>query len=240
MDFTYDGYINLLKLISGSGYVIRGYDGYPGSERCAILRHDIDYEPKDALRFGEIEAGMNVSSTYFVLLSSGLYNPFAPEILKVLKTLRSMGHTVGLHFDEKAYGHAFDAVRTAEEIRREASILGDMLSCPVTAVSMHRPSRETLEADLHIPGIVNSYSKVFFNDFKYLSDSRRRWREPAEDIIRSRDYDRLHILTHPFWYRETEISLAGRLREFIDSGTGDRYELMKENITDLESALKGE
>lgn len=44
-----------------------------------------------------------------------------------------------------------------------------------------------LEADLQIPGIMNSYGRTFFHDFKYLSD--RRWREPVLDIIRSEEYD---------------------------------------------------
>ena len=105
---------------------------------------------------------------------------------------------------------------------------------------MHRPSKATLEADYCIPGIVNSYGKTFFHDFKYLSDSRRRWREPVLDIIRSGEYDRLHILTHAFWYHEEEKDISHTVGDFIRSATQERYCQMAENITELVAILKEE
>lgn len=36
-----------------------------------------------------------------------------------------------------------------------------MLNLPISSVSMHRPSKQTLEANYRIPGIINSYSKMF-------------------------------------------------------------------------------
>lgn len=103
---------------------------------------------------------------------------------------------------------------------------------------MHRPSKATLEADYDIPGIVNSYGKTFFQDFKYLSDSRRRWREPVEDIVRSGEHARLHILTHAFWYHEGDQDLSRTVRDFVRSAGRERYGQMAENITDMESILK--
>lgn len=105
---------------------------------------------------------------------------------------------------------------------------------------MHRPSKATLEADLQIPGIVNSYGRTFFHDFKYLSDSRRRWREPVLDIIRSGEYDRLHILTHAFWYHGGEESISETVGSFIRSANRERYAQMRDNITDLASILPEE
>lgn len=107
----------------------------------------------------------------------------------------------------------------------------------VSTVSMHRPSRAILDADLTIPGMINSYGKTFFHDFKYLSDSRRRWREPVEQIVASEEYERLHILTHAFWYHETEESITDSVGRFIRAGNRERYSQMKDNITDLESIL---
>ena len=39
-----------------------------------------------------------------------------------------------------------------------------------------------------VPGMINGYGKVYFKEFKYLSDSRRWWREPVEEIIESGQY----------------------------------------------------
>ncbi len=95
-----------------------------------------------------------------------------------------------------------------------------------------------LEADLKIPGIINSYGKTFFNDFKYLSDSRRRWREPIDDIIASEQYERLHILTHAFWYNKNELSLRDSLLSYIKSANLERYKSMDSNFTNLSAEVQ--
>ena len=149
-----------------------------------------------------------------------------------------MGHEVGLHFDEKAYLEGTPE-ETVSRILHERDILASILETPVTTVSMHRPSQATLDADLQIPGMINSYGQTFFHDFKYLSDSRRRWREPVEEIVASGRYDRLHILTHAFWYHQQEEPIEVTVRRFISSANQERYRQMEENITDLASIMGG-
>ena len=104
-------------------------------------------------------------------------------------------------------------------------------------VSMHRPSQATLDANLEIAGMVNSYGRIFFRQFKYVSDSRCRWREPVLDIVESGSYDKLHILTHAFWYDESEKDVTDTVKSFLNSAYKVRYEQMKENITDLDEIL---
>lgn len=87
--------------------------------------------------------------------------------------------------------------------------------------------------------MINSYGQTFFHDFKYLSDSRRRWREPVEEIVASGRYDRLHILTHAFWYHQQEEPIEVTVRRFISSANQERYRQMEENITDLASIMGG-
>ena len=149
-----------------------------------------------------------------------------------------MGHEVGLHFDEKAYLEGTPE-ETVSRILHERDILASILETPVTTVSMHRPSQATLESDLQIPGMINSYGQTFFHDFKYLSDSRRRWREPVEEIVASGRYDRLHILTHAFWYHQQEEPIEVTVRRFISAANQERYRQMEENITDLASIMGG-
>lgn len=237
MQFTYSSYRDLTALLREQGYAICSYHNYEAQRRCAILRHDIDNSPEAALRLAETEAEASVFSTWFVMVTSDLYNPASARNLAALSALRRMGHEIGLHFDEKAYGDSLPPARLVPAIQREAGILSDILGEPVTTVSMHRPSRQTLEADLRIPGMVNSYGHTFFRDFKYLSDSRRRWREPVCEIIRSRAHERLHILTHAFWYHEREQSIGETVGRFVRGANRERYEQLRGNITDLASIL---
>lgn len=238
MDFTYEAYAELLNMLNASGYVVCDYHDYINVPRCVILRHDIDTSLEQAVRLAELETEKGVKSTYFVLLRTDFYNPASQRSRAQLHRILNLGHEMGLHFDEVAYGKPLTAGETKENVIKECGILSELLETPVTTVSMHRPSKATLEGDLEIPGIVNSYGKTFFHDFKYLSDSRRRWREPVLDIIRSGEYDRLHILTHAFWYHRQEQDISQTVGEFVRRANRERYAQMADNITDIQSILR--
>ncbi|MDE7247636.1 MAG: hypothetical protein K2N43_07090, partial [Lachnospiraceae bacterium] len=181
MQFTYECYQALLKELKDHGYQIADYESWRQKDRCAILRHDVDYDVQKAVEMAEFEQTQGVTSTYFVLLTSNFYNVFSKETCQAIRKMINCGHTIGLHFDEVRYPElAGDPEGITQKIAEEAQILGMAVGHKVNTVSMHRPSKEILEADLQIPGMINSYGKVFFKDFKYVSDSRRRWREPVE------------------------------------------------------------
>lgn len=235
--FTMQWYRNLLNLLKKEGYEFRSYHDYGEFARCVILRHDIDNSLDQAVRMAELETEEGVCSTWFVLLRTDFYNVASRTSLDKLRRIQRYGHELGLHFDEAAYGPALTPEEIPDSILKECTLLSDILGSPVKTVSIHRPSQAALEADYHIPGLVNSHGKIFFHDFKYLSDSRRRWREPVEDIIRSKAYDRLHILTHAFWYHEKDQDIARTVDDFIRAASGERCRRMAENITDIAGIL---
>lgn len=239
MEFTYDFYIHIINLLKKQGYYFTKYYNWQKEKRCVILRHDIDNDILKALDLAKIENKQGIASTYFVLLTSDFYNVFSRKNTDYLKQIINLGHDIGLHFDELNYPDIVgDKDKIIKAIIKEAEILSEVIQMPVKTVSMHRPSKAILESNLEIPKIINSYSKVYFKDFKYLSDSRRRWREPVEDIIKSGYYDHLHILTHAFWYNSKEISMSRTIKNFIAYAGDDRYNTFKENFTDLDNALK--
>lgn len=239
MNFTYDDYCSLLSLIEQRGYEIVDYYNWEEKKRCIILRHDVDNDLSKALKLAQVEQSKGVKSTYFVLITSDFYNIFSKDNRKKITEIIKCGHQIGLHFDEMAYfippGRRYDAI--CEKILYEAKLLEMVAEKPVKVVSMHRPSKEMLTKKLVIPGMINAYGAPFFDDFKYLSDSRRHWREPVEEIVTSGKYDRLQILTHAFWYDEKEIGLRDTVRLFINSANRQRYEAYRENFTDLDSVI---
>ncbi len=235
MNFTYKAYIDLLSLLKQNGYSVTDYHSYMHVEKPVILRHDVDDSLDKALDLARIEYSEGVRSTYFVLLSTDLYNIASKKSMDMIGEIQSLGHEIGLHFDEMKYEGSDCPVD--ELIRREAHIAEQIIGTPVRVVSMHRPSKETLEADYAIEGLINSYGMEFFKGFKYVSDSRRHWRENVEEIITSGRYSRLHILTHAFWYNEEESDIRTAISDFIEDGKQYRYEAVKDNITDLEGIL---
>ena len=236
MEFTYKAYSKLLELLRAHHYSFCNYQNYRDFDRCVIMRHDIDYNIEQAVRLAQAEADFGIQSTYFVLLSSDFYNPASISSYKALHSIVDLGHNIGLHFDETVYN--YDHRSMEYYISKEARILSELLEVEINSFSLHRPNAVTLETELEIPGFVNSYSKEFFQNFKYVSDSRRRWREPVEEIIQSEAYRRLHILTHAFWYHQEERSLKGTISDFIKVAGEDRRTYLSENITDLDSILK--
>ncbi len=238
MQFTYECYQALLKKLRDHGYQTADYESWRQKERCVIMRHDIDNDIQKAVEMAHLEQAEEVKSTYFVLLTSNFYNVFSEETYHALQQIISCGHTIGLHFDEVRYPElAGDLEGIRQKIAEEAEILGKAIGQRIGTVSMHRPSKAILEADLQIPGIINSYGKVFFKDFKYLSDSRRRWREPIEEIVESEQYERLHVLTHAFWYYRQEMDLHDSVVQYINAGNRQRYVWLEDNITDLRAIM---
>ena len=239
MNFDYKNYINLVNILKQNNYQIADYHNYTNYDRCVILRHDIDTSLSKAVELAELETKENVKSTYFVLLTSNFYNVASKSSRDALHRIQDLGHEIGIHFDEVAYGEMLPNECVAK-VLKEKEILSSILETEVTTVSMHRPSKKILDADLKIPGMVNSYGYEFFHGFKYLSDSRRRWREPADEIIKSGKYKRLHILTHAFWYQEQEESINVTVSNFVHKANEERYAQMAENITNIDSIMRKE
>lgn len=125
-----------------------------------------------------------------------------------------------------------------DAIQRERQILEMSLEMPIQTVSMHRPSRWTLEQNIHIPGMINSYENTFFQRFKYVSDSRMHWREEVERIVESEEYKKLHILTHAFWYNNKAYSARDILLNFVKNAELDRFRSLENNIQNFNEFLK--
>ena len=240
MKFTYNAYKNLINSIREQEYEIANYHNYKAYDKAIILRHDVDFSLDRAAEFAILESSINVKSTYFILIRSEFYNPMSKKSLMNIYKILQCGHDVGLHFDEMSYSRNEIQERGIESIiMNEVKLLSNVLEgYNVKSVSMHRPSKETLNADYKFDSLVNSYSKEFFNDFKYLSDSRMTWRENVEQVIKNKKYNRIQILTHPFWYKLKEKSRKEIIEEFLNSSISDRYNILNDNITDLDSILK--
>ncbi len=237
--FTYNYYNSLIEKIISNGYSIANYHNFNEVDRPCILRHDVDYDVNKALEFSIFESTIsnNLYSTYFFLVSSDFYNVFSEKTLKAIDKIISLGHEIGLHFDETKYTINKDESLFNEFINEELHILGKALGTTINTVSMHRPSNFALKNEVRISNVINSYSYKFFKDFKYISDSRMHWREDAFSVIESHKFDRLHILTHPFWYSRNEEETKDKIFKFIHSANRERYKIFSENFRDLNEYL---
>jgi len=152
----------------------------------------------------------------------------------MLDKILNDGNVIGLHFDETRYpDYVGDLRAISEKIVEEKRVLERLLGIDVACFSAHRPSKEFINSDLRIQGMINSYGREFFQEYRYLSDSRMAWREPVEDIIDSGEFDKLHILTHSFWYNKSEENIHDALINNINNAKKERYLAFSENIRNI-------
>lgn len=240
MNFTYDKYRELLGLAKTKGYTFSSYNDEKTFEKSIILRHDVDFSLNKALDLAKLENELGISSTFFVLVTSDFYNLFSKQSVQIMNQIMNLKHVIGLHFDEQSY--KFDTLDQLKEmVYSEAEILGKLLGKPIEILSMHRPSSFFLENDIFFEGLINSYGSKYFRDMKYISDSRMHWREDVYGIIENCNYNKIHLLTHPFWYSVENETIKEKLTAFILQSKIERFEQIDRNFTKLNEFLnKGE
>lgn len=239
MNFTYSEYKRMIEIALQMGYNMSFYDNIDSHDKAIILRHDIDFDLEKALKIARLEYSLGVSSTYFVLLSTDFYNIFSKKSVGILNQILEMNHQIGLHFDEERY-NACTVDEMKQYVFNEISILEKLLGKPVKTISMHRPTQLTLDSDVNFEGLINSYSSYFFKEMKYVSDSRMHWRENIFDIIESGSYNKIHILTHPFWYSNEVEKTKDKLIYFLNETKISRYDSLNNNFRNLSEFIKRE
>jgi hypothetical protein len=237
MEFTYNGYEKMITALLDMRYEICSYENVTEFGRAVILRHDIDFSPIKAAGMAKMEYQLGVKSTYFVLVSTEFYNVFSSQTAEILCQILKMGHDIGLHFDEQRY-ETSSIEQTKDYVYQESKILEKALGTTINTISMHRPSKFTLDSNIEFEGLINSYSQMFFKNMKYVSDSRMHWQEEVTDIIKSSKFNKIHILTHPFWYSHKPESTRDKLLHFINGSNKNRYELVNKNFQNLDEYVK--
>lgn len=244
-DFTYNWYVNLISLLYDNKYNAIKYNEQNCSNKSFIMRHDVDFDIDKTVEFAIKEAEIfgrynYKGATYFLLISSEFYNMLSKHSLNAADKILGLGNDIGLHFDETKYNFNGNVSLLKEYVEEELSILGQALGTKINTVSMHRPSKLVFESNIEFKNAINTYSNAFIKDFKYVSDSKMNWREDVISIIMSNNYNRLHILTHPFWYSDKSETTEYKLKQFIRQANKKRYNNVFNNFRDLDEFVKAE
>lgn len=215
-NFTLKHYEEICNIIVKSQYKICFFNNCLSDYRnILILRHDVDQSLEQSVKIAKIESKYNINSTFFIWLRSPFYNVFEKKYSDIIYEIINLGHQIGLHFDESAYKIEKE-IDLNNYIEKETNILKRFFKMNIHAVSMHRPSKWILDNDIQLKKYINVYSKIYFEEFKYISDSKRQWKEGCVcKKINTNKYNKLHILIHPFWWIEKDIGFNKRISDFI-------------------------
>lgn len=212
--FSHHWYRQFLHRLQADGYEFRTFSD-PLGDGDVVLRHDVDLSVDRAVEMARIEAEMGIESSYFVLLTSSLYNPFEADCRDAINEIESLGHDVGLHFSTHLYWTPEDSP-TADEIerhvRQERAVLETVVPTS-DAVSFHRPPSWVL--DRSFDDFENTYAPAFFSDIGYVADSTQRWRDdpPRMDDLP----ETMQLLTHPGLWAEEDATFDQRVEEAVVS-----------------------
>ncbi len=214
-NFSYGHYQEILRAILQNGYSCCLFGSeVEDSEPIVYLRHDVDIDLISAKRLSEIEFNNGIKATYFIFLASPFYNPFEREPAEAIKYIASLGHEIGVHYDNSITPS--DTTKIAETIYKQADTLQKGLDINIKVVSFHRPSKIILESNLTFQNIENVYQEKYFKQIKYLSDSRQVWQEGCPcQIFKKKLYSRLQILFHPVWWTDEGFRAQICLEKFL-------------------------
>lgn len=200
--FSYSQYIDILHILKENNYeFIKIVDKTPvltnkRFTKKVLLRHDADISPIGALKFGEIEAHLNITANYFFQLNAGGYQMLSPWCIDICRKLQMLGHVVGLHVDSNLFSEDEDKIMTTINWIR-ANIF------PIDyAVSFHKPGKSVLGRKY--TGFESTYSNDWFIPDFYVSDARcdAHYYEKLMSLINN-NASYIQILFHPCWWEGT-------------------------------------
>lgn len=220
-DFTVEKYGELCMTLLDAGYQTTTLKGYltlcadDTAQNIAIMRHDVDRKPLNALKMAKLENELGICSSYYFRY------PYTFDV-DIIRKIEKMGHEVGYHYEvlSKAKGDYERAIALFEQELAEFRKV-----CDVSTMGMHGSplskydNRELWRIyDFKDFGILGE-AYLSINDVSYFSDTGRSWdrknkmRDFMPDgrdgsipvdttdelmgLIRSKRLERLYILVHP-------------------------------------------
>jgi hypothetical protein len=200
LDFSLEGYSELLSTYKDAGYSFCGFELIDSflleGQPFVILRHDIDISLRPALEIARIEWEQGVKATYFVLLRSPFYNLLSHPNTEILQQIQRYGHQIALHVDLIPYNGDCAAALTEIDI-----------------LSRFYPYINTQIASLHSPCDLNKlpigsyrqlhnvYGSFLRKEVAYISDSTGRWLHSHPlDCQAFYTQKPIQLLTHPIWW----------------------------------------
>lgn len=220
------------KVVQGLVETGREFGTFPTPPQSGfLLRHDVDYCLPTAAKIAAINKELGARATFFVLVSSPLYNIFADAERQALRTIIEAGQCVGLHY------HHTGGKLDHERLEREFDALRQVVPETQRVVAWHNPEGELepLNQRAENRGFICAYSPAFFGNGTYISDSNcRNTPEQITAFAQEGQNGTAQILLHPFiWAHggddmKTVLKRTFRARFHAAAGTFGENRLWQE------------
>lgn len=193
-----------------------------------VLRHDVDVSLLPALRMAQIDHDLGVRSTYFIWLSSTIYNPLEGRNISMMKQICALGHEIGLHYDLTQYEHYERS--DVDALNTEIRILENLIGRKINSISCHAPRGPIL--------FVGTSDYVSADDPRlrdiYVHESRKLWTVKTLSALLNDHPRRVQLLTHPCHWQK-KIRQKTRLDDFLQMSLLLLYKLRTVSIRVIHS-----
>jgi hypothetical protein len=216
--FTLEGYRKILVRALGLDYRIVCFRDFSLSDArpVLLLRHDLDRPLKGIELFGQIEADLGITSTFFVQTACDLYNILSKDSRNIIQRLVAQGHEIGLHYEAERYFGG----RGKQHLLSDLRLLEDLSGHPIVSASQHIPTDGDRVA--LIDYIKNEAYEPRFTQhpMSYISDSLMTWRQATpHDLLDLKAS--FQFLSHPdTWtsdYRSIDDALSDMMEQEIEN-----------------------
>jgi hypothetical protein len=183
MDFTLDIYQKLLQGIENAGYLFQTFENFAEkpAHRVAVLRHDVDRIPENALKMALIESEMGIQTSYFFRAVKHVWDR------DTMEKIVSLGHEVAYHYEDMtiAKGDYEQAVEHFEQTLEQFREIYPSKTICMHGSPMSRWDNRTLwnRYDYRDFGIIaEPYFDVDYSEVFYITDTGRAWNNESANV----------------------------------------------------------
>lgn len=194
MDFTFLKYRELLLALREAGYRFSSFEAFDSGEpgKVAILRHDVDRTPGNAVLTARIENKLGIRASYHFRVKDNRFDE--SEIREIV----SLGHEIAYHYEDLSavaagmgkYEHRNRTLFEQAHARFITGLGKLRVLYPVKVISMHGSPLSRLDNrklwkyyDYRMHGLVcEPYFDIDMSVVLYLTDTGRSWNAGRSNI----------------------------------------------------------
>jgi len=176
-DFTTQCLILMYNEFQKQGYKFSTFFDYCRTrftKKFIIIRHDVDRNPKFALKIADVENSLGIRSTYYFRCKGGNFSQ------QIIERIQCLGHEIGYHYESLALtkGDFHKAIKIFyTELNKLRKIADVKTICahgsPLSKWDSKKLWQKYRYEDFGILG--EPYFSIDFNDILYLTDTGRKW-----------------------------------------------------------------
>jgi len=183
-DFTLNNYAELLHTVLSAGFSIFGLAAWLRASpqaKAAIIRHDVDRRPGNALKMATLENQMGVTSSYYFRMVGSAYCE------ATIQAVADLGHEIGYHYEDLAVAKgnirlALDLFsRNLAKLRRLASV--ETIAMHGSPMSSHHNLDIWKHAKLSDYNIIgDAFLSIDYRETQYFTDTGRGWNRSITNL----------------------------------------------------------